>query len=97
MSELDRLMACFADAQELISVKTEDQLRRFFKASRTNISDAFEGGVDGLLRRWEGRSMDDICAYLLWDYIAYNIAELYNSYDLARDVLEEGLKDREKT
>lgn len=97
MSELDRLAACIEDGRTLLSVKTEDELHAFFKESKTDISKAFEGGLEGLLSRWEDHGLDAIRAYLLWDYIAYNIAELYNSYDLARQVLEEGLDGRDKS
>ena len=97
MSDLERLEACLDDAQQILSIRSEEHLHALFRTSKTGISDAFDGGVDGLISRWEGHDMEDIRAYLLWDYIAYNIAELYNSYDLARQVLEKGLKDRDKT
>lgn len=96
MSDLDKLMACIEDGHKLLSVTTQDELRRMFDASRTGIAEAFEGGVQGLLDRWAGHDLETIRAYLLWDYIARNIGELYNSYDLARQVLEQELqKQRE--
>jgi hypothetical protein len=96
MSDLDKLMACIEDGYTLLTVKTPDELRAMFKTSKTNIADAFEGGVEGLLDRWAGHDMDTTRAYLLWDYIARNIGELYNSYDLSRQVLEQGLDAQRK-
>lgn len=94
MSDLDKLMACIEDGHKLLSVTTQDELRAMFDTSRTGIAEAFEGGVQGLLERWAGHDLETIRAYLLWDYIARNIAELYNSYDLARQVLEQGLQKK---
>ncbi|MGC1952456.1 MAG: hypothetical protein WA970_07775 [Gammaproteobacteria bacterium] len=95
MSDLDKLMACIEDGHQLLSVTTQDQLRDLFNTSKTHIADAFEGGVDGLLSRWAEHDMETTRAYLLWDYIARNIGELYNSYDLSRQVLDRGLKKKQ--
>lgn len=97
MSDLDKLMACIEDGQKLLSVETEDQLRDMFNTSKTNIAEAFEGGVEGLLSRWAEHGIETTRAYLLWDYVARNIGELYNSYDLSRQVLEQGLKNKRET
>lgn len=94
MSDLDKLMACIEDGHKLLSVRTREQLRDVFNTSKTNIAEAFEGGVEGLLDRWTGHDIETTRDYLLWDYIARNIGELYNSYDLSRQVLEEGLKKK---
>jgi hypothetical protein len=94
MSDLEKLMACLEDGHRLLSVESEDHLRDMFNASKTGIAVAFEGGVDGLLSRWAEHGIEATRAYLLWDYIARNIGELYNSYDLSRQVLEQGLKNK---
>lgn len=95
MRELDRLIACVEDGQTLVSAKTKEDLRTFFNTSKTNIANAFEGGADGVLSRCDD-DVEAVREYLLWDYIAYNINELYNSHDLARKTLEEGLSKTPK-
>ena len=64
-----------------------------FATSSTDIAGAFEGGVDGLLAQWANNPnrIEVMREYLLWDYIAYNAKEMYESYDLAREVLREKL------
>jgi hypothetical protein len=94
MRELDRLVALLEDAQTVVAVRCEDELRNLFATSRTDISNAFQGGVDGLLAQWDNQPnrIEMIRQYLLWHYIAYNAKEMYESYDLAREVLKDKLK-----
>lgn len=92
MAELDtqRLVACIEDAHAIQAIETEQDLRRFFENSKTKIQDVFQENVDEVMDRWKGESdkIQKIREYLLWEYVAYNIAELYNSYDLVRDMFE---------
>ena len=92
MAELDtkRLIACLEDGRAIARIETEADLRAFFEASATDVGRVFEEGVDQVLDRWQGEDdkIRKIRDYLLWEYIAYNIAELYNSYDLVRDMFE---------
>ena len=98
MRELDRLVALLEDANTVLAVRTEDDLRAFFATSKSDIAAAFKGGVDGLLDQWgdDPKRIEVVREYLLWDYIAYNAKQMYESYDLAREVLKEQLSKREQ-
>ncbi len=87
MSDLDRLSACIDDARTIEGLQTETDLREFFAYSKTNISLVFGMTADQVLDRWPDSAdrMEKVRAYLLWEYIAQNIAKLYQAYDLARD------------
>jgi hypothetical protein len=94
MTELDRLMLCLEDARTIEAIRSADDLRAFFGNSRTGIEAVFEETADQVLERWldDGQRIARIREYLLMEYIAYNIAEIYNSYDLVRDMFEAQLQ-----
>ena len=98
MRELDRLVALLEDAKTVLAVRTENDLRALFASSKSNIAGAFKGGVDGMLAQWgdDPKRIEVIREYLLWDYIAYNAKEMYQNYDLAREVLKEQLSKLEQ-
>jgi len=87
MQDLDRLLYCIDDGKSIESLTTEEELREFFVCSKTNIRQVFGMTAEDVLNRWpdtEGR-IEKVRAYLLWEYIAYNIAQMYKAYDSARD------------
>ena len=86
MSDLDRLRACIDDAKTIEGLRTEADLREFFAYSKTNIGLVFGMSADQVLSRWPEASdrMEKVRTYLLWEYIALNIADLYKAYDAAR-------------
>ncbi len=86
MSDLDRLSACIDDAKSIEGLQTESDLREFFTYSKTNIGLVFDMTAEQVLERWpdSGDRMEKIRAYLLWEYVAQNIAEMYQAYDAAR-------------
>ncbi len=98
MSELDKLSACIEDGCRILAINTEEDLRDLFRDSKTNVAGAFENGVEGLLEQWpdDESRIGKIRAYLLWNYIAYNISELYNGFDLTREILEDRLQKKDK-
>ena len=87
MSDLDRLIACIDDAKTIEGLQTEADLHEFFAYSKTNIGLVFGMTADQVLERWPDAAdrMDKLRAYLLWEYVALNIAELYEAYDAARE------------
>lgn len=86
MSDLDRLSACIDDAKSIEGLQTEADLHEFFAYSKTNIGLVFDMTAEQVLERWpdSGDRMEKIRAYLLWEYVAQNIAEMYQAYDAAR-------------
>ena len=86
MSDLDRLSACIDDAKTIEGLQTEADLREFFTYSKTNIGLVFNMTAEQVLERWPDSAdrMEKIRAYLLWEYVAQNIAEMYHAYDAAR-------------
>lgn len=94
MNELDRLTACLEDAQAILALETEDGLREFFRASRTGISEVFGETADEVLARWpqDAERMHHVRDYLLMEYIAYNISEIYGRYDMVRELFEDALE-----
>lgn len=94
MAELDRLTRCIEDAQAILAMRSEADLHTFFRDSRTGIRTVFRETADQMLERWpdDEQRMEKIRDYLLMEYIAYNIAEIYNSYDLVRDMFEDQLQ-----
>lgn len=86
MSDLDRLSACIDDARTIEGLQTEADLHEFFAYSKTNIGLVFGMSADQVLDRWPDTAgrMEKVRAYLLWEYVALNIAELYQAYDAAR-------------
>ena len=87
MSDLDQLSACIDDARIIEGLQTEADLREFFAYSKTNIGLVFGMTADQVLGRWPDTAdrMRKVRAYLLWEYIAQNIAEMYQTYDAARE------------
>ena len=87
MSDLDRLTACIDDARTIEGLQTEADLHEFFTYSKTNIGLVFDMSADQVLDRWPDTAdrMEKVRAYLLWEYIALNIANLYQAYDAARE------------
>lgn len=87
MKDLERLLYCIDDGKAIESLRTEEDLHEFFVCSKTNIRQVFGMTADDVLSRWphtEDR-MEKVRAYLLWEYIAYNIAEMHKAYDSAID------------
>ncbi len=86
MSDLDRLSACIDDAKTIEGLQNEADLREFFAYSKTNIGLVFGMTADQVLDQWPQSAdrMEKVRAYLLWEYIAQNIADLYQAYDAAR-------------
>ena len=86
MSDLDRLSACIDDAKTIEGLQTEADLREFFTYSKTNIGLVFDMTAEQVLERWPDSAdrMGKIRAYLLWEYVAQNITEMYQAYDAAR-------------
>lgn len=94
MTDRDKLIALLEDGRRIAAIGGEADLRALFENSSTDIGAAFDGGAEGLLQQWpEDDRLDQVRAYLLWDYIAYNVADLFGKYDLARQMLEEQLQD----
>jgi hypothetical protein len=94
MTELEKLTACIEDGHVIARLRTNADLETFFANSRTGIADVIPGGLAGLRDQVTERGeagMEAIRNYLLWDYIAKNISELYSSYELVRDMLEQQL------
>ncbi len=87
MQDLERLLYCIDDGKAIESLKTEEELREFFICSKTNIRQVFGMTAEDVLNRWPATEdrMAKVRAYLLWDFIAYNIAEMYEAYDSARE------------
>ncbi len=87
MSDLDRLRACIDDAKTIEGLQTEADLREFFTYSKTNIGLVFDMTAEQVLERWPDSAdrMGKIRSYLLWEYVAQNIAEMYQAYDAARE------------
>ena len=87
MGDLDRLSACIDDAKTIEGLQSEADLREFFAYSKTDVGLVFGMTAEQVLDRWPASAdrMEKIRAYLLWEYIAQNIAKLYQAYDLARD------------
>ena len=86
MSDLDRLSACIDDARVIEGLQTEADLREFFAYSKTNIGLVFNMTADEVLKRWpeDEDRMAKVRNYLLWEYVAYNIAKMYQAYDKTR-------------
>jgi len=92
MSEIEKLIALIEDGHLIKSIQTMEDLEAYFANSRTGIADLIEGGLTGLLSQAEGDGASlvrDLRDYLLWDYIAQNIANLRQDYELVRDLIEE--------
>lgn len=92
MNELERLIACIEDGHQIAAIETEEDLRRFFETSQTKISEVMEGGFETLMAQAKGpEPIEDLRRYLLWEYIAPNVAQLYDGYRFTKDMLEEKL------
>ncbi|MDJ0863089.1 MAG: hypothetical protein QNJ87_11455 [Gammaproteobacteria bacterium] len=87
MSDLDRLTACIDDAKTIEGLQTTTDLKEFFAYSKTNIGLVFGMSAQQVLDRWPDTAdrMEKVRSYLLWEYIALNIADLYKTYDAGRD------------
>ena len=87
MSDLDRLTACIDDAKTIEGLRTEADLHEFFTYSKTNIGLVFGMSADQVLNRWPEAPdrMEKVRAYLLWEYVAMNIADLYKGYSASRN------------
>ena len=86
MTDTEQLTKCIDDAKTIEELKTEADLHEFFAYSKTNIGLVFNMTTDEVLSRWpeaEGR-MEKVRDYLLWEYIAFNVSEMYKAYDAAR-------------
>jgi hypothetical protein len=95
MTEIQKLIALIEDAHAIQAVKSDDDLRRLFETSGTDIASMFEGGLDGLLGQAQGKGeerMADIRAYLLWEYIARNVSDLYQDHDFVKAMLLEKIE-----
>jgi len=95
MSELDRLAVCLEDAEAILALQTEDGLREYFRTSRTGIAGVFGESADQVLERWpaDAERMNHVREYLLMEYIAYNISEIYARYDMVRNMVEDAVDD----
>ena len=87
MSDIDRLITCIDDAKTIEGLQTEADLREFFSYSKTNIGLVFHMTADQVLERWPDTAdrMAKVRAYLLWEYIAFNIAKMHQAYEAARE------------
>ncbi len=86
MTDLDQLIKCIDDAKTIEGLRTETDLHEFFTYSQTNIGLVFHMTADEVLSRWpdDEDRMEKVRSYLLWEYIGYNIAKMYEAYDKAR-------------
>ena len=92
MSETEKLIALIEDGHLVKSIQTMEDLEAYFANSRTGIADVIDGGLPGLLAQAEGDGASlirELRDYLLWDYIAQNITNLRQDYELVRDLIEE--------
>ena len=94
LTEIEKLVLCIQDAQMILDMKTEDDLFRFFENSKTNIAEVFEESAEEVLNNWEQSAdrIDQIRKYLLAEYIAFNISEIYKDYEFLREMTEEQIK-----
>jgi hypothetical protein len=95
MTEIQKLIALIEDAHAIQALRSDEDLRRLFETSRTGLASMFEDGLDGLLKQAKGKGeerMADIRAYLLWEYVARNISDLYEDHDFVKAMLVERLE-----
>lgn len=94
LTEIDKLVLCIQDAQMILDMKTEEDLFRFFENSKTKIAEVFEESVEQVLNNWEPGTdrIDQIRKYLLAEYIAYNISEIFKDYEFLREMTEEQIR-----
>jgi hypothetical protein len=81
ITDIERLSLLIEDGRHLLGVETESDLRRFFATSKTRIGEVFHMSVDEVLSRFadEPDPIEHVRSYLLWEYIAFNIAELHGA------------------
>jgi hypothetical protein len=94
MTEIHKLISLIEDAHAIQALSDDDDLRRLFETSKTGIASMFDGGLDGLLKQVQGERterMADIRAYLLWEYIARNVSDLYQDHDFVKAMVLERL------
>jgi len=92
MTETHKLIALIEDGHLIKSIQTMEDLEGYFANSRTGIAELIEGGLPGLLAQTEGEGaalVRELRDYLLWDYIAQNISNLHQDYELVRDLIKD--------
>ena len=96
ITEIEKLYRCLQDAQMIMDMATEKDLFKYFKNSKTDISKVFQQSPEDVLNRWESDEsrIEKIREYLLMEYIALNISDIYKDYDFLREMTKQQMDSK---